>query len=55
MVGAGVGAVFVIGRAMYYVGYVKDPGSRTTGFLIGFLANVVLLLGALGGTIKTML
>jgi hypothetical protein len=54
-VGAGIGLAFLIGRPLYFVSYVKDPGSRTAGFLLGFLANVVLLLGALGGAIRNLL
>lgn len=46
---AAVGLVFVVGRALYYSGYVKDPAKRGPGFLLGFVANVVLVLGSLIG------
>jgi glutathione S-transferase len=52
-VAAGLGLVFVIGRAIYYVGYIADPGKRGTGFLIGYLAVVALVLGGLGGAIAS--
>lgn len=49
MYGAGIGVVFLIGRVIYALAYVKEPGTRTLGFLSGFLATVVLLLGSLIG------
>lgn len=44
IVAACVGAVFLLGRIIYGIGYVKDPGKRAAGFLMGYLAQVVLIL-----------
>jgi uncharacterized membrane protein YecN with MAPEG domain len=48
-VAAGIGCVFLIGRPLYARAYVVEPSGRTLGFVLGFLANVVLVLGALIG------
>lgn len=52
---AAVGLLFVIGRPIYFATYVKEPASRTLGFLLGFFANVVLALGSLVGAIRALL
>ncbi len=54
LIGAAVGLVFVIGRVIYSLGYYSDPTKRGTGFMIGALASVVLLIGATIGTIRVM-
>jgi len=50
-IAAGLGAVFLIGRALYAVSYVADPAKRTVGFVTGYAANMVLLLGGIGGVV----
>lgn len=54
-IGAGIGALFLIGRILYSIGYVKKPEGRTVGFLMGFFANVALILGSLAGVIYSLL
>ena len=54
-VGAGVGVVFLVGRIVYFSAYTKEPETRTIGFLMGFLATVVLVLGSIGGAIYSLL
>ena len=48
-VGAGLGVVFLVGRLVYLRGYVSDPEKRGPGFLIGFLASTLLLIGGVIG------
>ena len=52
---AGLGLVFIIGRAVYSSAYAQDPAKRGLGFIIGSLAQLVLLLGALIGPILSWL
>ncbi|MBX3024650.1 MAPEG family protein [bacterium] len=42
-----LGLVFVAGRAIYARAYVADPESRSLGFALTFVPNVLLILGAL--------
>ncbi len=46
-----VGIVFIVGRAVYYVGYTQDPDKRGMGMVITFSSNVVLLLSGLVGVL----
>jgi uncharacterized membrane protein YecN with MAPEG domain len=48
MVAAAMGVVWIVGRVIYAVGYMKDPKSRELGFLIQAVATAVLLFGGLG-------
>lgn len=48
------GAIFIIGRFLYSAEYVKDPKTRAPGMSLTLLANVILVLGALGGVLMGM-
>lgn len=52
---AAIGAVWIVGRILYALGYVVDPSKREMGFLIQFLASIVLLLGALGKAVTVLI
>lgn len=52
---AALGAVFIVGRALYARGYVQDPAKRGPGFGLTLLANGVLLLGATIGALVAWL
>jgi glutathione S-transferase len=43
------GLVWIIGRALYYVGYAKATEKRGPGFLVQAVACVLLLIGTLSG------
>jgi glutathione S-transferase len=47
-----VGLIWVIGRALYMDGYMKDPEKRGPGFAVSSLAEIVLLLLALAGIVN---
>lgn len=44
-----LGLIFLIGRCVFSFLYIRDPKSRGAGFVIGFLANVILMGCALYG------
>jgi uncharacterized MAPEG superfamily protein len=50
-IAAGLGLAFLVGRLLYFRGYVQDPARRGPGFLIGYVATVVLVLGGLVGAL----
>ena len=51
---AGLGALYLIGRVVYFVSYVKDPKTRSLGFALSSGPIVVLLLGALVGAARAL-
>jgi glutathione S-transferase len=46
-----LGVMFIVGRYIYARSYLADPDTRSTGFIISFSANVILVLGALLGAL----
>ena len=55
MVAALAGLVFIIGRLLYFRGYVADPKQRGTGFGIGFVAIIFLVVAGLFEAVRAML
>ncbi|MDB5822943.1 MAG: hypothetical protein JWR21_1647 [Herminiimonas sp.] len=47
------GAVWVVGRIIYALGYYKDPKRRGAGFGIALLATITLMVGAASGLIQS--
>jgi len=53
---AGVlGMLWILGRILFTAGYMRAADKRGTGFMIGFVANALLLLGALWGLLRMAL
>ena len=48
LVAAALGALWIVARIIYAIGYVAAPEKRATGFGLQFLATAILLFGALG-------
>ena len=55
LIATAVGVVWIIGRIVYALSYVKDPKTRSAGFGIQALATLALLFGALGAVVWTLL
>lgn len=49
-----LGAVWIVGRIVYFLGYVAEVRRRVPGFFIQSMAASVLLLGALGGAVYAL-
>jgi glutathione S-transferase len=48
---AGLGVIYLIGRTLYASSYVKDPASRSAGFLTSALPTLILVAGGLIGAV----
>lgn len=44
---AGFGFVYIVGRFIYRAEYLKDPASRSPGFMISFLPTAIMLVWSL--------
>ncbi|MBV8341299.1 MAG: MAPEG family protein [Gammaproteobacteria bacterium] len=51
---AALGVLFIIGRALYFRGYVQAAESRHAGFALSAIPTVTLLVGALIGVIRAI-
>jgi uncharacterized membrane protein YecN with MAPEG domain len=50
-VAAGLGAVWIIGRIVYFIGYSRAAAKRGLGFMIQGIAAIALWVGALGAVV----
>lgn len=53
-VAAALGAVYLLGRLVYFFSYVKDPEARSLGFALSGGPTVLLVLGALFGAARAL-
>ena len=53
--GAGIGAVWLLGRIAYAWGYYQAAEKRTIGFGISVISAIVLLLGSLVGIVLSLM
>ncbi len=51
-VATALGVVYLVGRTIYFMSYVKDPKSRGAGYGLSALPVVILLVGAILGAIR---
>jgi len=51
---AAAGLLFVVGRTVYALAYVKNPASRTLGFALGMASTVTLLVMAGLGALRSL-
>lgn len=49
-----LGAVYLVGRLIYWRAYTRNPASRSLGFTLSFLPIVLLLLAGLGGAVMAL-
>jgi uncharacterized membrane protein YecN with MAPEG domain len=49
-----LGVLFIVGRALYFRGYVQAAESRHAGFVLSAIPTVTLLIGALIGVIRAI-
>ena len=54
-IAAALGLLFVIGRALYFRGYVRSVEGRHMGFLLSAIPNVTLLVGGLLGAARAFI
>ena len=51
---AATGAVYLVGRLLYWRAYVANPAKRGLGFLLSMLPTMVLAIGALVGICRAL-
>lgn len=55
LIAALLGLIWIGGRVVYMLAYVKDPGTRSIGFGIQGVAMIVLIVGVLIGAVRMLI
>ncbi|APO49558.1 MAPEG family protein [Bradyrhizobium diazoefficiens] len=53
-VAAGIGAVWIVGRIVYFIGYSQAAAKRGPGFAVQALAAIALWVGAIGAVVSRL-
>ena len=48
-------AIYIVGRHLYYIGYIEDPKKRSMGFALSILPILLLLLSGLVGAVWALI
>ncbi len=54
LIAAVVGVIFIIGRLLYLLSYVKDPQKRGAGFIIGYIPTALMVLGGIAALLMDL-
>lgn len=54
-VAAGLGVVYLVGRAIYAKSYIDDPKKRGLGFMLTVLPSLIMLIGGAVGAVMSLL
>jgi uncharacterized MAPEG superfamily protein len=52
---AALGAVYLVGRLVYRLSYLKDPGKRSLGYGLSFMPAAILAIAAIAGVVRQLL
>ncbi|MBS0387430.1 MAG: MAPEG family protein [Proteobacteria bacterium] len=50
-----VGAIYLVGRVLYLLNYVRDPAKRSFGYTLSVVPAILLVAAALLGALRTLL
>jgi glutathione S-transferase len=51
---APLGLLFIVGRALYGFSYVRDPKSRSLGFMLSIVPTLILVIGAAVSAVRAL-